>query len=87
MNFGEFPEGAVVICNSDSLDKNFQVALVIKNPPPSAGDMRVMGSILGLGKFPGVGHGNPLQYLAWKTPWTEEPGQLQCIRSQRGGHD
>ena len=48
MDFGEFPEGTVVICNSVSLDKNFQVALVMKNPPPSAGDMGVMGTIPGL---------------------------------------
>ena len=25
--------------------------------------------------------------LAWKTPWTEEPGRLQFMRSQRVGHD
>ena len=25
--------------------------------------------------------------LAWKIPWTEEPGQLQSMRSQRVGHD
>ena len=25
--------------------------------------------------------------LAWKTPWTEEPGRLQPMRSQRVGHD
>ena len=25
--------------------------------------------------------------LAWKTPWTEEPGRLQSIRSQRVRHD
>ena len=25
--------------------------------------------------------------LAWKIPWTEEPGRLQSIRSQRVGHD
>ena len=25
--------------------------------------------------------------LAWKTPWTEEPGRLQSIGSQRVGHD
>ena len=25
--------------------------------------------------------------LAWKTPWTEEPGGLQSMRSQRVGHD
>ena len=25
--------------------------------------------------------------LAWKIPWTEEPGELQAMRSQRVGHD
>ena len=25
--------------------------------------------------------------LTWKIPWTEEPGRLQCMGSQRVGHD
>ena len=25
--------------------------------------------------------------LAWRIPWTEEPGRLQSIGSQRVGHD
>ena len=25
--------------------------------------------------------------IAWKTPWTEEPGRLQSMGLQRGGHD
>ena len=25
--------------------------------------------------------------LAWKIPWTEEPGSLSSMGSQRGGHD
>jgi len=37
------------------------VALVIKNPPANAGDIRAMGLIPGSGRFPGGGHGNPLQ--------------------------
>jgi len=40
----------------------FQVALVVKNPPANAGDVRDMGSIPRLGRSPGGGHGNPLQY-------------------------
>ena len=39
-----------------------QVVLVVKNPPANAGDIRDAGSIPGLGRFPGEGHGNPLQY-------------------------
>ena len=40
----------------------FVVALVINNLPANAGDIRDMGSTLGLGRFPRVGHGNLLQY-------------------------
>ena len=36
-----------------------QVALVVKNPPANAGDLRDMGLIAGLGRSPGGGHGNP----------------------------
>ena len=39
-----------------------KVALVVKNPPANAGDARDVGSIPGLGRFLGRGHGNPLQY-------------------------
>ena len=39
-----------------------QVALVVKNLPASAGDLRDMGLIPGLGRFLGEGHGNPLQH-------------------------
>ena len=39
-----------------------QVALVVKNPPANAGDIRDAGSIPGSRRSPGGGHGNPLQY-------------------------
>ena len=35
---------------------------VVKNLPANAEDVRDLGSIPGLGRFPGVGNGNPLQY-------------------------
>ena len=38
-----------------------QVVLLVKNLPPSAGDTRDMGSILGWGRSPRVGYGNPRQ--------------------------
>ena len=38
-----------------------QVALVVKNMPAIAGDIRDTGSILGSGRSPGGGHGNLLQ--------------------------
>ena len=39
-----------------------QVALMLKNLPASAGDIRDMGSIPGSGRSPGEGNDNPLQY-------------------------
>ena len=36
---------------------------------------------------PGGGTSNPLQYLAWKSPGTEEPGGLKSMGSQRIGHN
>ena len=36
---------------------------------------------------PGEGNGNPLQYLAWEIPWTEEPGDLQSMGSKSVRHD
>ena len=63
------------------------VALVVKNLPASAGDVRDVGLIPGSGRAPGGEHDNPLPILSWRVPWTEEPGGLQSMRSQRIGHD
>ena len=35
-----------------------------------------MGSIPGTGRSPGEGNGNHPNFIAWKIPWTEEPGGL-----------
>jgi len=40
-----------------------------------------------VGKIPGEGNGNPLQYSYWEIPQTEEPGPLQYMGSQRVGHN
>ena len=42
--------------------------LVVKNPPANAGDIRDTGSTPGLGRSPGGGHGNPLQYSCLENP-------------------
>ena len=49
----------------------------------SVGDL---GLIPGLGRSLGEGNGYLLQY-SWRISWTEEPGGLQPMRSQRVGHD
>ena len=45
-----------------------QVVLVVKNPPASAGDLRVVGSILGSGRSPGGELDHPLQYFCLENP-------------------
>ena len=52
------------------------MALVVKNPPASAGHLRDAGSSPGLGKCPGERHGNPLSILVCRIPRTEEPSRL-----------
>ena len=41
---------------------------MVKNPPANAGDTGDVGSIPGLGRSPGGGHGNPLQYSCLENP-------------------
>ena len=63
------------------------MALVAKNPPADAGDIRDTGSI--------YGSEDPLEEvmathpssLAWEIPWTEEPGGLQSMGLQRVRHN
>ena len=57
-----------------------QLAVVEKDLSASAGDVRDVGLIPGLGRYPGDGNGNPLQYSWLEIPWTEEPGGLQVYR-------
>ena len=52
----------------ENKDWAFQVALEVKNPHANAGDLRGKGSIPGLGRSSGGGHGNPLQYSCLENP-------------------
>ena len=60
---------------------------MIKNPSPSAEDIKT-----GVGS---LGQEDPLEkemaahssILAWRIPWTEGPGRLRSMRLQRIGHD
>ena len=45
------------------------------------------GLISGSGRSPGEGNGNPSSILAWRIPWTEEPGRLQSTGLPRVRHD
>ena len=55
---------------------------MVKNLPASAGDVNDGGSVSGLGRSPGGGNGTSHQ-----CSWTEEPGGLQSMGSQRARHD
>ena len=59
----------------------------VKNPPADAGEARDVGSNLGSGRSPGIGSGKLHQYSCLGHPWTEEPGGLQSMGSQRVRHD
>ena len=65
---------------------DFPGGSVVKNPPANAGEERHLGLIPGLGRFSGVGNGNPFQYSCLEIPWTEEPGGLQSMGLQTVGH-
>ena len=62
------------------------MVLVVKNLPANAGDIRDVGTIPGLGRSLGGGHGNPLQYSCLENPM-EEPHGHQLMESHRVRHD
>ncbi|CAI9177954.1 unnamed protein product [Rangifer tarandus platyrhynchus] len=81
-----------ILAVSDYLYKHFkrarasQAALVVKNPPAN-GVVRDTGSIPGSGRSPEGGQGKPLLCSCLENPWTEEPGGIQSMGSERVRHD
>ena len=64
-----------------------QVALVVKNLPPNAGDIKEVDSIPESGRSPGEGYGSPFQCYCLENPVEKEPGGIWSIGSQRVRHD
>ena len=60
---------------------------MVKNLPANAGDISDVGSISGLGRSLEKGMATHSSILAWRIPWSEEPGGLQSMGSQRVRHD
>ena len=83
----ETEKGPRVKCPEWPLRWSSHVALVVKTLSANSGDIRHVGLIPRLGRSPGGGHDDPLQYSCLENPWTEEPGGLQPIGLQRGRHD
>ena len=64
-----------------------QVALVVKNPPATAGDIRDSGSIPVSGRSPGGVHGNPLQYFCIENPIDREAWWATVHRVAKSWND
>ena len=58
--------------------------MILKNLPASARDAGDVGLIAGSRRSPGRGGDAHSSILAWKIPWTEEPGRLQSMGSNGG---
>ena len=63
----------------ESVEVASQVVLVVKNPPANSGDTREDPLEEELATHSSI--------LAWRIPWTEEPGRLQSIGSHRVRQD
>ena len=59
---------------------------MVKNLPASAGDIKDQVQSLGWEDPLEEGMATHSSILAWRIPWTEEPGGLQSMGSQRVGH-
>ena len=58
------------------------MALVVKNPPASVGDIGDTGSIPGSGRSPGGGNSSPLQYSCLENPLGRGAWRVQSVGSQ-----
>ena len=68
--------------------RGFPGGVVLKIPPARAGITRDMGSTPRVGKIPWSRKWQPTPvFLPGKFPWTDEPGGLQSMGSQRVGHN
>ena len=71
--FETLPSVLLIICPEVELMDHLanlasQVVLVVKNLPANTRDVRDLGSIPGLGRSPGGGHGNLLQNFCLENP-------------------
>ena len=87
VHFSFLPMWNFYLCKSTVIGAS-QVVLMINNLPTDAGDVRDVGSIPRLGRFPWrrVWQPTPV-FLPGEFPWTEKPGELWSIGSQRVRHD
>ena len=77
------PVTQVQICSLMHILRASQVAPVVKNLPANAGDIETWVQSLGWEDPLEEGMATHSSILAWRIPWTEEPGRLRSIGSQR----
>ena len=63
------------------------LAIMVENSPANAGAIKDTGSVHGLARSLGGGHGTHASILSWRIPWTKEHGGLQSMGLQRVGHN
>ena len=83
INFQNYFE--VIFCNTNDFSLlTSLMAQMVKNLPANAVDS---GLIPGLGKDPGEGNGNPLQYSCLENSMNRGACKATSMRLQRVGHD
>ena len=79
-----------MLCHTDYsmiYSRASQVVLVVKNPPASAGDIKTWVQSLGQEGTLEEDMATHSSILAWRIPWSEEPGRLQSTGLQRVRHN
>ena len=66
--FRKGPSASADLSQEPQSNGTSQVEIVVKNPAINAEDVRDMGLIPGLGRLPGEGHGNLIQYSCLENP-------------------
>ena len=79
----DFNLRSLVIRSVITLGWASRMALVVKNPPANAGNIRDSGSIPGSGRSPGGRHGNPLQYSCLENPMYRRAWQAIVHRAAK----
>ena len=70
----------IINCSPPMPEIHFPAGSVVKKLPANAGDL---GLIPDLGRSPGEENGSHSSILAWRIPWTEEPGTLESMGFQK----
>ena len=82
-----FPQEKTAAFSPRYVAKPSQVMLVVKNLPANAEDIRDAGPVPGLGRSPGGGNGNLLQYSCLENPMDRRAWWAMVHRMKRVGHE